>query len=136
MITADVLVVGTGAAGLFTALNLPEQYRVLTITKSKADEADSFLAQGGMCMLLDDEDYDSYFEDTMRAGVVAVVGNPVKDNGFHLLRLEAGHIVEDVDELAHNLVHTGCPALADVLRSIGPKATQECEHVFLLSGHI
>ena len=68
MITADVLVVGTGAAGLFTALNLPEQYRVLTITKSKADEADSFLAQGGMCMLLDDEDYDSYFEDTMRAG--------------------------------------------------------------------
>jgi L-aspartate oxidase len=68
MVTADVLVVGTGAAGLFTALNLPEQYHVLTITKSKADEADSFLAQGGMCMLLDDEDYDSYFEDTMRAG--------------------------------------------------------------------
>ncbi|MGN0248528.1 MAG: L-aspartate oxidase, partial [Lachnospiraceae bacterium] len=31
-------------------------------------ESDSFLAQGGMCMLKNDEDYDSYFEDTMRAG--------------------------------------------------------------------
>ena len=68
MVTADVLVVGTGAAGLFHALKLPSEYRVLVITKSKADEADSFLAQGGMCMLLDDDDYDSYFEDTMRAG--------------------------------------------------------------------
>lgn len=65
---ADVLVVGSGAAGLFVALQLPEQYRVLVITKSDADEADSFLAQGGMCMMLDEDDYDSYYEDTMRAG--------------------------------------------------------------------
>ena len=68
METADILVVGTGAAGLFNALQLPEKYKVLVITKSEADQADSFLAQGGMCMLLDDDDYDSYFEDTMKAG--------------------------------------------------------------------
>lgn len=68
MTSADVLVVGTGAAGLFHALSLPPEYQVLAITKTKADEADSFLAQGGMCMLLDDDDYNSYFEDTMRAG--------------------------------------------------------------------
>ena len=68
MENADILVVGTGAAGLFNALQLPEKYKVLVITKSEADQADSFLAQGGMCMLLDDDDYDSYFEDTMKAG--------------------------------------------------------------------
>lgn len=68
MKTTDILVVGTGAAGLFNALQLPEKYQVLVITKDKADQADSFLAQGGMCMMLDDDDYDSYFEDTMKAG--------------------------------------------------------------------
>lgn len=38
------------------------------ITKDKLENSDSYLAQGGICMLLNDEDYDSYFEDTMRAG--------------------------------------------------------------------
>lgn len=68
METTDILIVGTGAAGLFNALQLPEHYQILLITKEDADKADSFLAQGGMCMLLNDDDYDSYFEDTMKAG--------------------------------------------------------------------
>ena len=64
----DVLIVGSGAAGLYCALNLPENYDVLIITKDEADNSDSFLAQGGMCMLRGEEDYDNYFEDTMKAG--------------------------------------------------------------------
>lgn len=64
----DVLIVGTGAAGLFCALNFPEDTRVKIITKQKADESDSFLAQGGICMLRGEEDYGNYYEDTMRAG--------------------------------------------------------------------
>ena len=68
METTDILIVGTGASGLFNALQLPDQYQILLITKEDADKADSFLAQGGMCMLLNDDDYDSYFEDTMKAG--------------------------------------------------------------------
>ncbi len=68
METADILVVGTGAAGLFHALQLPDNLDVLVITKEAADHSDSFLAQGGMCVLLDEDDYDSYFEDTMKAG--------------------------------------------------------------------
>lgn len=64
----DVVIVGTGAAGLFCALKLPVQYKVLMLTKDEVDQSDSFLAQGGMCMLRGEEDYDSYFEDTMKAG--------------------------------------------------------------------
>lgn len=64
----DVVIVGTGAAGLFCALKLPAQYKVLMLTKDEVDQSDSFLAQGGMCMLRGEEDYDSYFEDTMKAG--------------------------------------------------------------------
>ena len=64
----DVIIVGTGAAGLFCALNFPETKKVCIITKRRADESDSFLAQGGICMLRGEEDYEDYFEDTMRAG--------------------------------------------------------------------
>ena len=39
METADILVVGTGAAGLFNALQLPEKYKVLVITKSEIGRA-------------------------------------------------------------------------------------------------
>ena len=44
----DVVIVGTGAAGLYCALNFPKRYKVLLLTKQKADECDSFLAQGGV----------------------------------------------------------------------------------------
>lgn len=65
---ADVVIVGTGAAGLFAALNLPRDRKILIITKKDAESSDSFLAQGGICVLKDESDYESYFEDTMRAG--------------------------------------------------------------------
>lgn len=64
----DILIVGSGCAGLYAALQLSKDKQILMITKSDAESSDSFLAQGGICMLKDDEDYDSYFEDTMKAG--------------------------------------------------------------------
>lgn len=64
----DVVIVGTGVGGLFTAINLPSSAQAVLITKSDLESSDSFLAQGGICVLKDEEDYDSYFEDTMRAG--------------------------------------------------------------------
>lgn len=64
----DVVIVGTGVAGLYGALSLPRDLKILMITKDEAENSDSFLAQGGICVQLNDEDYDSYFEDTMKAG--------------------------------------------------------------------
>lgn len=64
----DVVIVGTGVSGLFHALNLPEDKRILMLTKADLESSDSFLAQGGICVLRDETDYDSYFEDTMKAG--------------------------------------------------------------------
>lgn len=65
---ADVLIVGSGAAGLFCALNLPRDKKIIMITKDNVENSDSYLAQGGICVLKSEEDYDSYFEDTMKAG--------------------------------------------------------------------
>ena len=64
----EVVIVGTGVAGLFCALNLPRDKQILMLTKSDVESSDSFLAQGGICVLRDEDDYDSYFEDTMKAG--------------------------------------------------------------------
>lgn len=64
----DIVIVGTGVAGLFSALNLPKDKKILMITKSDVESSDSFLAQGGICVLKGEEDYESYFEDTMKAG--------------------------------------------------------------------
>ena len=64
----DAIIVGTGEAGLYCALNLPKRKKILMLTKQGADLSDSFLAQGGICMLRGEDDYEDYFEDTMRAG--------------------------------------------------------------------
>lgn len=64
----DVVIVGTGAAGLYAALSLSKDLNILMITKDMAENSDSYLAQGGICMLLNEDDYESYFEDTMKAG--------------------------------------------------------------------
>ena len=64
----DFLVIGSGCAGLYCALHLPENKQVTVITKSDVESSDSYLAQGGICILRDDSDYDSFFEDTMKAG--------------------------------------------------------------------
>ena len=64
----DVIVVGTGAAGCFFALSCPQELSVLMITKDKMENSDSYLAQGGICVLQTPDDFECYYEDTMRAG--------------------------------------------------------------------
>lgn len=64
----DILIAGSGCAGLYCALHLPKDKEILIITKDIIEHSDSFLAQGGMCMLKDESDYESYYEDTMHAG--------------------------------------------------------------------
>lgn len=67
-LNTDIVIVGCGVAGLFCAINLPADKKVTIITKSEIDKSDSFLAQGGICMLKNDNDYESYYNDTMKAG--------------------------------------------------------------------
>lgn len=64
----DVIIVGTGVAGLNCALHLPKNIRVAIICKDTPDRSDSYLAQGGICRRQGEEDFESYFSDTMRAG--------------------------------------------------------------------
>lgn len=64
----DAIIVGAGASGIFCALNLPANQKILLITKDTIETSDSYLAQGGISTLSDLNDYDIFFEDTIRAG--------------------------------------------------------------------
>lgn len=64
----DIVIVGSGCAGLFAALQFPASQKITMITKEIIEHSDSFLAQGGICVLKTPEDYQSFFDDTLKAG--------------------------------------------------------------------
>jgi L-aspartate oxidase len=67
--TSDVLIVGSGAAGLTAALNLAERFRVTVLAKGGLDEGATAWAQGGVAAVLEPGDtFENHVEDTMVAG--------------------------------------------------------------------
>ncbi|WP_294336358.1 L-aspartate oxidase [uncultured Sphingomonas sp.] len=67
--TADVLIIGSGAAGLTAALNLADRFRVTVLAKGGFDEGSTAWAQGGIAAVLEPGDtFDNHVEDTMVAG--------------------------------------------------------------------
>lgn len=64
----DILVVGSGIAGLYCALNLREDLDVMVVSKDKIDCTNTSLAQGGISVARDFEDVPFFAEDTLRAG--------------------------------------------------------------------
>lgn len=66
----DVLVIGSGAAGLTLALRVAELGSVAVLSKGDLNQGATFYAQGGIAAVLDDEDsIDSHVQDTLTAGV-------------------------------------------------------------------
>lgn len=64
----DVIVAGSGIAGLNTCLQLDSRWSVLLLAKNSLIETNTSLAQGGISVLRDSKDLDAYVEDTMKAG--------------------------------------------------------------------
>lgn len=65
----DVLIIGSGAAGLSLALRLPPQLRIALLSKGDLNEGSTYWAQGGMAAVLDSGDtVDSHVADTLAAG--------------------------------------------------------------------
>ncbi len=65
----DVLIIGSGAAGLTLGLRLPATARVAILSKGPLQEGNTWYAQGGISAVLDDEDsLESHINDTMIAG--------------------------------------------------------------------
>ena len=71
----DVLIIGSGAAGLSLALRLPDHIRVAILSKSQLEEGSTLYAQGGISAVTDPQDtFESHIADTLDAG--AGLNNP------------------------------------------------------------
>ena len=65
----DVIIVGSGGAGLSLALSLPQHYNIAVLAKAPLTEASTFYAQGGVAAVLDETDsIQQHIDDTMIAG--------------------------------------------------------------------
>jgi L-aspartate oxidase len=65
----DVLVIGSGAAGLTLALSLAQNAKVAVLSKNALNQGSTWFAQGGIAAVLDDQDsIDAHVEDTLIAG--------------------------------------------------------------------
>ena len=96
--TADVLVVGSGAAGLTAALNLAEDRNVAVIAKGALGEGATGWAQGGIAAVLEEGDsFEAHINDTMLAGA------GLND------REVVEHVVESAPKAIQRLVDLGVP---------------------------
>ena len=97
-IGADVLIVGSGAAGLTAALNLAETHKVAVIAKGALGEGATSWAQGGIAAVLEEGDsFDAHVNDTMIAGA-----------GLNDIRV-VEHVVEAAPRAIAHLIELGVP---------------------------
>ena len=85
-ITCDVLIVGAGLAGLNSAINLNSDLKVIILSNDELHKCNSYLAQGGITTVKDEDDKKLFIEDTLRAGqfendldAVTLVANEASD---------------------------------------------------------
>ncbi len=104
----DVLIVGSGVSGIYCGLNLREDLNVLLVTKSKLEDTNTYLAQGGISTARNEEDIDLFVEDTLKAGqyknnieAVEVLAKESIDNIKDLLAIGV-----DFDKSDDELIYT------------------------------
>lgn len=77
--SCDVLIIGSGAAGLSLALRLADKHHVIVLSKGSVTEGSTFYAQGGIAAVFDETDsIDSHVEDTLVAGAGICDSHAVK----------------------------------------------------------
>jgi L-aspartate oxidase len=92
-IFTDVLIAGTGVAGLYTALNLRKDLKITMISKGKLDECNTNLAQGGISVARGYTDIDSFIEDTLKAGQY--------ENDINAVKVLAEESIENIVTLSN-----------------------------------
>lgn len=89
-LSCDVLIIGSGAAGLSLALRLAPHQKVIVLSKGPISEGSTFYAQGGIAAVFDETDsIDSHVEDTLIAG-----GGIVDKHAAEFVASNARHCVQ------------------------------------------
>ncbi len=133
----DVVIIGSGVAGLYAAIGLPKSLKVLVINKSYPWECNTYYAQGGVSTAYDDADIPLHIQDTLDAGA-----GMCNSESVHLLSensqtvildlIERGFLFDKDDE--GNLLYTkeAAHSRSRILHA-GGDATGRHLHFFLLN---
>ncbi|MGU8237838.1 L-aspartate oxidase [Clostridium perfringens] len=88
---ADVLIVGSGVAGLYASLNLRDDLEIIMVSKKSVNLCNSSLAQGGIAVARGKEDFQSFIEDTLKAGK--------HENNIDSVRVLVEESMDNIDKL-------------------------------------
>jgi L-aspartate oxidase len=151
----DVLVLGSGAAGLSLALRLPSDISIAVTSKRALHEGSTYYAQGGISAVLDPQDsVDAHIQDTLRAGgalcdpkVVRLVveGGPeairwLLDQGVSFTRDEQGryqggyHLTREGGHTHRRVIHAADATGKEVQGTLSTRV-RERENVDLYEDH-
>ncbi len=133
----DVIIIGAGVAGLYAAMHLPKDKKVLIINKRETFKCNSFYAQGGVALAVDKEDVSAHIKDTLDAGdglcsedAVDVLSKNSREVIDELI--ERGFLFDSDDD--GNLLYTKEAAHSrERILHAGGDATGRYMHYFLLS---
>ncbi|MEY2863202.1 MAG: hypothetical protein RLY58_909 [Pseudomonadota bacterium] len=144
----DVLIVGSGAAGLTLALSLPSHLRVAVLAKAVLTEASTYYAQGGVAAVLDETDsLDNHIDDTLIAGgglchrdAVAFTVEHGRDAVDFLLQQGVRFTLDEEEQLhltregghSHRRIIHAADATGMAISTTLVRRVRECNHVTLL----
>lgn len=150
----DVLIIGSGAAGLALALHLDPQLQIAVISKGEANQGSTYYAQGGIAAVLDEDDsFDAHIADTLDAGAnlchsdavaftvnnsqpliewlveqgVAFTRNTDREQSFHLTQ-EGGH--------SHRRIIHAADATGRAVSSTLTQKAAEAKNLTLFENHV
>jgi len=143
----DVIIVGSGIAGLYTALNISQGKKVLILTKDALSENNSSLAQGGIAAAMEEDDFQLHILDTLTAGcyhnapeAVKIVVEEGRENILRLIELgvqfdrdKTGQLI-NTREGGHSrsrILHAKDATGREIIRALTEEA-KKCENITIL----
>ncbi len=149
----DVLIIGSGAAGLTLALNLAQSAKVAVLSKGPVNEGSTWYAQGGIAAVLDDKDsVENHVADTLAAGAGLCHEDSVRftverskaaiqwliDQGVSFTRLhdsEEYHLTQEGGHSHRRIIHSA-DATGKAVHSTLIEQVQACDSLSLFENHI